>query len=227
MLLNPILIKNETEPWSIRHANGAIGIGGQSLGQHLVAQFQGEAAGWVMREFQPRPVRQRCGEMQVGEQAHAVAPGVGHHLQIGCLRHATHLAQLEDALGQQSIGLQNIEAAAIDQLFELVYAVIVLASGDLQRIELVPQSCEASVVVAIQGFLQPERAQLLQFPRNLDRALEPPELMAAATRFDAGLVGVHHYPNIPMRSPSFAQIASTTFRSSCGFSLWNRSFIAR
>ena len=44
---------------------------------------------------------------------------------------AAHLAQLEDALGQQRVRLQDVEAAAVDQQLELVQAVIVLAAGDL------------------------------------------------------------------------------------------------
>ena len=64
-------------------------------------------------------------------------------------------------------------------------AVVVLAAGDGQRVQLVAQAVEAVVVVPRQRLLEPEDAEPLELARDLDRKPQSPRAVSFEPRFDA------------------------------------------
>ena len=150
-MADPILIEDEAETGPIGNRQLALAsidsvsrsiwsrlaavkpLGG-SCGNSSQAQFGVEAARCRLAR-RPMPLPQVWGAIS----------------RCGRFGHRGYLAQLEHAFGEQRIGLQDVEAAAVDQQLEFVQAVIVLAAGDLDPIEPVAQPGKSSVVVSGSG----------------------------------------------------------------------------
>ena len=71
-------------------------------------------------------------------------------------------------------------------------AVVVLAAGDGQRVQLVAQAAEAVVVVPRQRLLEPPHLHPLELARHRQRRRESPAVVSAVARLDPGLVRVDH-----------------------------------
>src|SRR5207249_9708088 len=95
----------------------------------------------------------------------AVGPGVGGHQEPGRLGKRGDLPELVDTFGQHRVWLEDVIAAVVDQALELMQAVVVLSSRQLQRAKPVPQPPEPRMVVTGQGLFQPRHAKALELER--------------------------------------------------------------
>ncbi len=82
-----------------------------------------------MGKLEPGGIRDGGDELQVGQQAYPVSPGVWRELKASGFRERSYLANLINAFRKDRIRLENVVAPAIDQKLELVYPVVVLAAG--------------------------------------------------------------------------------------------------
>ena len=102
----------------------------------------------------------------------------------------------------QGVRLQHVEAAVAEQRGERGQALVVLAAGQPQRVQAVPQPGQAGVVVPGQRLLQPVHAEPLQLAGHPERGAEVPHPVPAEAGVGAGLVGVHHQLElVPDRVP--------------------------
>ena len=65
----------------------------------------------IVGKFEERRIAEARRQMRVGDDAHAVRPGVRREDEIVLLRHRGDAAQAGDAADQRGVGLQHVEAA--------------------------------------------------------------------------------------------------------------------
>src|SRR5206468_4337318 len=181
------MVELEAEPGAVGNAHIAGGVDRQRLGEHLVARRRGPAARGVVRELQVRAVRDRGGEVEVRQQADSVPPRVGDNPEPSGLCQCGDLAHLEDAFGEQRVRLEDVVAAALDEQPELVQAMVILATSELEPVELVAQTNQTVPVVAWQRLFEPEDPEPLKLTRYLERAAEAPRAVSVEPRLDASL----------------------------------------
>ena len=119
-----------------------------------------------------------------------MGPGVGRQQLVLRLDESSHLAGHVEAAYKGRIGVVDVVAAVFDEVPELVHVGIDLAAGDGDRCAG-PQFREAFIVELVQGFFQPDDAQVFQLVRKADRLLQVPFGDALLAGEEPGLVGVH------------------------------------
>ena len=124
------MVELEAEPGPVGDLDATVGVDPRWVDEHLVAGSGGPAAARVVRKLKPVARRDRRGEVQIRNEADPVRPGVRYDAEMRRLRERGHLPELERALGNDHIRLQNVVAAAVDKQLELVDAVVALAARE-------------------------------------------------------------------------------------------------
>ena len=106
------------------------------------------------------------------------------------LCHRRHAAQPGDAAGQADIGLQDVEAALLDQVTELVELAVHLAACDA-HVDHLAQRPHALAVAAMQRLLHPVDGETFQLTRDGERILQRPGLLDVVAHAPA-LIAVDH-----------------------------------
>src|SRR5690606_37997898 len=83
-----VLVEHDAEARLVGHRDGAVGLDPDGLGEHEVAPLAGPPRR-VVGELDVRPAAHAGDDVQVGQQADAVGPGVGREPAVGGQRQLT------------------------------------------------------------------------------------------------------------------------------------------
>ena len=114
--------------------------------------------------------------------------------QVEGLGHAGHLHPLGDAADADQVDHHDVDGTRLDHVAERHDAPDILAPGN-RRGQRGVDPGQALVVVAGGDVLQPEQADLLGPPADIDRLLGAPALIDVAHQLDVGADGIAHHPH--------------------------------
>ncbi len=161
----------------------------QELGHHVVASVH-IPYGRIIGKFEERRGTQARREMRVGDDAHAIRPGVRREDEIVLLRHQRDATQTRQAAHQRSVRLQHVEATLDDQIAELIEFPGHLAACDA-HVDAFAQLAHAGAIAAMQRLLHPIDAEPLQLARDLNRILQRPRRVRVP-RHAPALITIDH-----------------------------------
>ena len=126
----------------------------------------------------------------MASSADADRPGMRREHEVVLLRHDGDATQAGDAAAPGDVRLQHVEAAALDEVLELVDLEVALAAGDAE-IGGLPQRGHPLDVAAMERLLHPVDAEVLQRSRHDERVLELPGRLGVPGH-EPALVAVDH-----------------------------------
>src|SRR5665648_465441 len=128
-LRQPLLVELEAEAGGLAEQDPAVAVDVERLPHRIVAALQAPLRR-VVGELEVRGPRETGREVGVGNHADADVPGVRREHEVVLQRHDGHAAHPGDAAGPADVGLQHVEAAAVDQVDVVVQLAVALAPSD-------------------------------------------------------------------------------------------------
>ena len=214
---------DDAEPGPVRRPDRPVGRDRRHVAAEQPVAPRGRPAGRVERDLEERAGGDGEREVQVGEQPEPVGPRVRRPHPPAEVRERGDPPAAADPAREHHVGLDDVDAAAQDQVARLGQAPDHLARGEPQRGRR-PQPRVALDVADRQRLLEPVHAERLERPRRT-------AIAAGTSHGRARSPGIRQpwlaSTMISIEPPTASRTASTTATSSRQSAWWKRSFTAR